>query len=259
MPSTADVEALRRVLNAISARAKADLARIWAGLDTADVRAVRKALEVAWPELLATYGDLTATVAADVFEVWADELGLRPKVELVRPVDPERANARMRWAIGQPQALGSLTVILDELVKQPGRRTIQRSAEASGGAWARVPTGADTCSFCRMLASRGAVYSSKESALRVGGRGAPGTPSVPGMGGRGRRAGGIRLRGSQQYGAKFHGDCDCTTVLVRGPEDYPKGYDPDALYEQYDAARSAADSGNPKAILSAMREQDGTH
>lgn len=155
MPSQSDVEALRRALNAISARSKADLARIWAGLDTTDIRAVRRALEVVWPDLLATYGDMAATISADVFEVWAEDLGLRPKVVLVRPVDAPRAVARMGWAIGQPEALGSLTVILDELVKQPGRRTIQRSAEASGGGWARVPTGSETCAFCRMLASRG--------------------------------------------------------------------------------------------------------
>lgn len=223
MPSAADVEALRRALNAISNRAKADLARIWAGLDTADVRAVRKALEVAWPDLLAAYGDLTATVAADVFEVWAEDLGLRPRVELVRPVDPDRANARMRWAIGQPQALGSLTVILDELVKQPGRRTIQRSAEASGGAWARVPTGADTCNWCRMLASRGAVYHTKQLA-KFGTK-----------------------------GKKYHGDCDCTPILVRGPEDYPKGYDPDALYDEYNIARRSAGSGDMRDIAAEMR------
>ena len=228
MPSRSDVEALRRALNGLSVRAKADLARLWPQLPTGDIVALRTALEVVWPELIASYGELSAAVAADVFESWAEEIGLRPKVEIVRPVDPPRANARMRWAIGLADPMGSLRVILDELVKQPARSTIQRSAGASGGLWARVPTGAETCAFCRMLASRGAVYESKASA-------------------------------STSKGRKFHGDCDCTPVLVASPDDYPAGYNPDALYESYQAARSAADSGSPSKILAQMRSQDDIH
>ncbi len=242
MPSRADVEDLRRLLNALSARAKADLTRLWSQLPTNDLTALRKALEVAWPELLGQYGEVAAAVAADVFEGWATDLGLTPKTTIVRPVDADRANGRMRWAIGQPEAFGNMVLILDELVKQPARRTIQRSAEASGGAWARVPSGSDTCKFCIVLASRGAVYASKESATTVVGRGKT-----------------KRSRGTRSLGAKYHGGCNCQAILVRDEGDYPKGYDPDALYDRYDAARSATGSGDLKAILSQMRQQDGTH
>src|SRR5699024_3124565 len=120
---------------------------------------------------------------------------------------------------------GSLLLILDELVKQPYRSTLQRSAAAAGAGWARVPSGAETCSFCLMLASRGAVYESERS------------------------AGGD--------GHKFHGDCDCTPVLARSDADLP--YDVEALYDQYEAARNAAGSGSTKKILSELRKQQGTH
>lgn len=226
MPSQADVEFLRRGLNRLSGRAKADLLALWAQLPVGDVAAMRQALEVVWPELVASYGELAGTVGADVFEAWAEEQGVRPRVEMVRPVDADRANARMRWAIGQPDALGCLTVILDELVKQVARSTIGRSAGASRMRFARVPAGHETCAFCIMLGSRGAVYWSAEKAGKM---------------------------------RKYHGDCDCQAIACRGPEDYPDGYDPAALYDRYQAARSAAGSGDPTSILAQMRSQDDIH
>lgn len=65
--------------------------------------------------------------------------------------------------------------------------------------WARVPNG-PTCEFCVMLASRGWVYWTEDSA---------------------------RLGGSFHNGA-----CDCSVVPSWG-EQQLKGYDPDALYAQY--------------------------
>ena len=41
-------------------------------------------------------------------------------------------------------------------------------------------------------------------------------------------------------------------------EDTP-GYDPAALYDRYDLARTKADSGKPKEILAAWREIEGGH
>ena len=180
-----------------------------------------------WPEIVGAYAQVGTSLAADLVEVWAMDARLRPKVVDVAPVDADRANARMGWAIGTESQLGALTVLLDELVKQPARSLIQKSAVASGGAWARVPAGRDTCKWCLMLGSRGAVYTTED------------------------RAG--------KDGRRFHGDCDCQIVLVRDERDYPEDYDPDALMERYLTARDAADSGRPSAVLSAWREAEGGH
>lgn len=51
-------------------------------------------------------------------------------------------------------------------------------------------------------------------------------------------------------------NCDCTPVLIRDESDYPEGYDPDALYDVYDAAVAAAGgsrAGNTSEILAQMR------
>lgn len=220
MATRAEIDLVVRALNRLSRSARADFLRVWSRLDPTDWAATRRVLEGFWPDLIGHYGDMAAVLAAD--QVALD--GVAPQV--VRGVDAERANARMRWAIGVPDQKGSLLVILDELVKQPYRSTVQRSVASAGVGWARVPSGSETCEWCLMLASRGFVY---ESANAAG------------------------------EGRKYHGDCDCVPVPGSGARDYPAGYDPDELYDRYAEARREADSGSPKKILAAAREMYDTN
>lgn len=67
--------------------------------------------------------------------------------------------------------------------------------------YARVPTGAETCDFCIMLASRGFVYHSETSAGMLD---------------------------------HWHANCDCRIVPGFGKEPSVDGYDPDHYYEQYE-------------------------
>ncbi len=225
MATRADVEAVRLALTALSSRARQDFLRVWATLDPSDWASVRRALSRFWPELVGHYGAMSAVLAADQFVAQAHDIGLSGDPRVVRAVDPERASARLRWAIGVPDQLGSILLVLDELVKQPYRSTLQHSARDAGGAWARVPSGSDTCSFCVLLASRGAVYESREAAQFT------------------------------QYGDKYHGDCDCVPVLARSDAELP--YDVSALSDLYSDASEASESTRLKAVLSALREQTG--
>lgn len=221
--ATPDPDRYVRAQNGAVRLAVRDLHAFWARLDHSDPVGSREALEAFWPTLIGRYGEVAATLAADRFE---EITGL--DAVMVRPVDAERANGRMRWAMGQafdgnPSAsLALLVGLVDELVKQPGRSSLVASAAEHGLAFARVPVG-KTCAFCLMLASRGFAYESRASA--------------------GERR-------------KFHGDCDCR-VAVEG-ESTP-GYDADALYERYLLGREKAGSGRPKEILSAMREIEDIH
>lgn len=90
---------------------------------------------------------------------------------------------------------------IQRLVTSSGRLTLMDmlGKDPTKPRWARVPNG-PTCEFCVMLASRGWVYWTEDSA---------------------------RLGGS------FHdGACDCSVVPSWGAQKL-KGYDPDKLYEQY--------------------------
>lgn len=224
MATQAELEQVRRALNRLSSAAASDMQSVWDSLSTGDRVRASRALREGWLWVLERYGNMAATLAADFFEVEARNLQLTPRVQLAKP-EEGRAMGKLGWALSTDDQHGNLWVALDEMVKQPYRQTVQASAHASGGAWARVPSGSHTCAWCRMLASRGAVYRSKDSA----------------------------------NGGRYHGKCDCVPTLVRGPQDYPKGYDPDALYDQYEAGRAEADSGDPKKILAAMRAQSGTN
>lgn len=82
----------------------------------------------------------------------------------------------------------------------------ERSTTETPIGWARVLTGAESCGFCAMLASRGPVYKTKKSAGRVVGQAQSpmaafnGTPA--------------RTRGARALGDKFHDGCDCLIVPV---------------------------------------------
>lgn len=210
MASRRDVEEFRRALNSLSGRAWSDFAPLWERIKYRDFAEIRRVLADVWPDMVAEYGEMSATMAADLFEDWVPGA----TASMVRPVDEALAMSRVRWAIGTAQAAGNLNTLLDELVKQPARSTMARSAQANDVRWARVPTGAETCAFCLMLASRGFVYGSAETAGEM---------------------------------RKFHGHCDC--VAVAG--DSPEGYDPDALYEVYASAHRPGQS--TKETLSRMR------
>lgn len=239
-----------------------DLRRYWATLDLSDGVAVRKALEGYWPALLGKYGEITATLAADRFEELVDL-----PATMVRAVDPERANGRMRWGIAPlfgaadvTAALARLELITDELVKQPGRSTTIRSAAENRVRFARVPTGAETCTFCLMLASRGAVYSSATSAgtvtgVKLGGRdykklailGDTQENRDAISGGRASRSG---MKAS--IGSKFHGACDCRVEPVKSDNDLERlaadGYSPDKVFTRWQdqlAAEKAAAAATP--------------
>lgn len=198
-----------------------DLRKFWGRIDHLDALGKRKALEDYWPLLVGRYGEVTATLAADRFE----ELTGASAV-LADPLPGARVNARMRWAVtplfggsGDAAAIGLLAQLADELIKQPGRDTMLDSARRHGVKVARVPTGAETCAWCLMLASRGWAYASKDTAL-----------------------------------AANHGDCDCRIAIEGEPT---PGYDPDALYDAYFAASRDAGSTSAKKVLAAMREREG--
>jgi hypothetical protein len=235
MPSRAEVEEYAQTNRDIRTVVLADLAAFWATLNTLDAIETRDALLEVVPLLVAQYGETAAAVAADFYERLREQAEVRGRFSavLADPVDAEELRGQIRWSVGPlfsgnpdpAAALGRLEVKVDEFTLQPGRDTIAASAsrDPAKPRWARVPVG-DTCAWCITLASRGAVYRSAESA------------------GEGR---------------KFHGKCDCQATPFFGDQPYPEGYDPDRLFEQYNAARKAAGSGRLELILAELRKETG--
>ena len=88
-----------------------------------------------------------------------------------------------------------------------------KGAKRSGVLFARIPAGGETCTFCRMLASRGFVYWSKESAGEMG---------------------------------HFHRNCDCR-IVASTDADGLEGYDPDKEYEIWQKFKDIEDGEGTQA------------
>lgn len=234
LESRSSVASIRAVNRAIVQAMVRDLDRFWGTLDLTRPELARNALLEFVPQLMASYGEGAAAVAAD----WYDEMRAAAKISGARsfralpgaPVDHERVASRTRYAAGHlftdhPELMLSfLKVAGSAYVLQPGRSTITESVrrDPARPRFARVPSGPKTCAFCLMLASRGPVYATDRD----------------------------------QMINKYHGDCDCTAVPIFTADDLPTGYNPDALRDQYQAARDQA-GGSTKAILSELRKQQG--
>lgn len=206
MATAAQVAEFRIGLQQVESLVLRDLRQLWAGLDLSRPAVARDGLLEVVPLLVAEYGAVAASLAAEFFEDVATVAALVPVVNRAAEV-----RGATRWAAGglwTGQAESSLSLLGGAVVKntfQYARDTVHESTRRTGGLrYARVPRGGDTCKFCITMASRGGVYASKRSA---GGE-----------------------------GNEYHDHCYCVPTPIRSEDDYPSGYDPDSLYEMYQAA-----------------------
>lgn len=199
----------RSAQSGLSVLAQAQLITFWASLNTDDAVATSAALQLFMPELINEYGDMAGAVAADFYDsLRADSVAKRSyRAVLSDVVKPDAVKANTRWAVNPlfgntdpTQTLDNLNLVTDKAVKASGRNTIELNVERDPALarFARVPTGAKTCKFCLMLASRGAIYLSQKTADDA-----------------------------------YHGHCDCQAIPVWDDNDLPEGYNPDALYEEF--------------------------
>lgn len=211
-----------------------------------DPAVVRDALLQFFPELVGTYGDVSALLASDFYDALRDVPPSAASFDAVfaAPTDPAMAEASARWAVGAlfeedvdlfwSQILGAT----QRLVLDRGRGSFYESAAADPirTGVARIPRGTDTCFFCIMLASRGAVYRSEVSAELVVGRGANRTGyDADGKRLTGGIGGGVKARGKRPLAETFHDNCDCATVTVRSDSDWPDGYDLSEMKRRHEA------------------------
>lgn len=151
----------------------------------------------------------------------ADGYDSLPGPVVVDRVPPGQIAGTFDWAVSQtedPQALArKLVGPLGRLVQQTGRRTVLESTALAQTRYARVP-GPNACWFCLMLASRGAVYRSRETASLTGERSGT-TPE--------RRFRNDAAQAGHSYnlgtanGASFHDNCDCTVVEIKDTRELP--------------------------------------
>ncbi len=187
------IEEQLRITNQIKTLTARDLIQAWNALDIEDMAHSWAILEEALRDITATYGEISAVSAADFLEAIAEAAGrtIQP-VALAAVAPDEQVDAMMRWGLGplweetpRPNAaLKRLAGGTSRLALQPGRNTTLDYVRRERIRWAFVPQGTNTCPFCLMLASRGAVYYTEQ----------------PG----------------------YHDSCDCTTICIHEDEDVPQ-------------------------------------
>ena len=219
----------RRAVETLAESAIRDLAGLLLAISSDDPAVVRRALIDYLPDMVTPYMENAAETAATLYEDERRVTGVNGYARTqVAEADARRWDALARWGVRPLSGQSDSTVLslvgggVQRLIAASGRDTVDVNARTDAGrgeiaatAWSRVAR-PGACQFCTMLAGRGAVYRSAESAGAVIGRGVDPSKALDEAGNRragyvGGVGGGVRSRGSQELAADFHDNCHCIT------------------------------------------------
>lgn len=110
---------------------------------------------------------------------------------------------------------------VDNNVHRAAYETMKKSCKDNNVQWARIPSGRETCGYCFMLASRGFVYVSEDTAK-----------------------------------AGSHVGCDCIVVPGKLGRTEIEGYHPEELYERWKECEDAAESKNYRDVIEEVKTRD---
>lgn len=239
---------MRDQLNYINRMAMDDLISVVRTASQMDSMTGREYLTDAFEALVSTYGGVSADMTVEWWdEIMADELYLAEAA----PLPTHRQLVKeVRWGTapdvqGEDDVLRRMAALMQKHIFGAHRNTVDINSLNHKVGYARYAQ-ADACAFCRLLASRGAVYGSPAAALYVG------TATVRAHYSDGRRRGYRlkqgRVRGVQRAGERYHDHCRCVVA-----PNHP-GLDPnlpdyvDKFEEEYDRAIAQLDKDNPGEV-----------
>lgn len=214
-----------------------DLAEIVSS--TTDADAIHAALDTLTPALIQKYGQAAGSASTQLWNyIYEHDTGAYGNAVVYMNTYTEYAKA---MAIDSNYAFSdgddtdtdkATSFVADTMIHNilgsarstMTQNSVYAAAHGTTTKYARVPQGAYTCAFCLMLASRGFVYASEESAGEFD---------------------------------TFHRCCDCAIVPSFSDDSAVEGYNPDELYAMYHSARENASSTSMTDILHEMRAQYG--
>jgi hypothetical protein len=263
------VEERQFLLGEVAKQAGIDLRALWAA--TAELSNIDFAAYIrsAYPEIALQWSEVTAHLAATWFEASAATTYV---AKLAPAITLDRLLSSVDWALSATgtDGLTRLDGSLQRAVFDGARETTLLNVGATGSTWARYAS-ANACEFCRLMAIRGDIYTSKEAAAHVVGRGADLTAAdhTAIAAGESRRAhghfmaGGRKPRGTQAIGDKYHDHCHCLPIEVHAGQTYePPPYVAqweDEYRKAFDAVpngTSYRDNGVLKAVMANMRNTE---
>lgn len=170
------------------------------------------------------YSYLGCELGAQWYDLCSELAGLDVDAAYLPDVDAEQLNHAARTYASKSPESSVIGEVFNSFLQNAIQDSIRRTGDANlwrdyergkaPGKWARVPVG-DTCAWCLMLASNGAWYLSKESALGA-------------------------------EGGHYHSDCNCIAVFHADAESiagYKKLDEYKGMYYEADNIRRANDKG----------------
>lgn len=244
------VQAYSTLLNEVQARGVSDLDRLLASLVGSSDREKYSALMELLPELGNNYLGAAGLVSANFFDELQELQEVKKPVvaEPVKDLDRGSWQALVGWGASEARSPGRTLAggIANDLffsllsggftrrVTEGAADTMIGNAAVQGSMrYQRVPS-AGCCDFCAMLASRGNVYHSKESAGGVVGRGMSVEYGKRG----GPKVTGPRNGLSRGLGEAFHDNCRCKVVAVAEGNTVDLGRQAEDYLERYLEARN---------------------
>lgn len=219
---------------------------VW-GMDGTRMRSsLEKAVRETAPSIARRYGQAAGEVSAELWEdIYGNDTGEReeallPDIDIDGRFADRAVNAvSTRFEEKDKDAAAAfLASFVTKAVADTARQTqtynTRRVYKKRMRGWekarfARIPQGDKTCAFCMMLASRGFVYLSRETAGEFD---------------------------------KYHTDCDCLVVSAFSSDAAVEGYDPSELYQMYQGAIVRNGDDGPidlNGTLANMRKMYGMH
>jgi hypothetical protein len=171
-----DVQQLARTQNRAGDVAERRMRALWKRLPLDDLGTLEDALYQLYPRLVEESAEVASSAALEWYEKQREAEGITKAYSPAMPtglVDENEAAKIVGAAIrdlregtGRARVLARLTDGARKLISDAGRATTQHAAERDPNKprYARVPTGAETCAWCMLWASRGFVYKSEETA-----------------------------------------------------------------------------------------------
>lgn len=227
MATLEQVSDFRSALDDLSTLAIRDTKALIAAVGSNDAVVTRNALIEYLPDVVRPYTVASSELAASWYEDLRQEALRTPFVATADgSLNQAQVNNLVRFGVkplfGQSPA-SVLSLVgggVQKLVAGAARGTIDTNIDRDPVivGYARVPQ-PGCCAFCGMLASRGAVYRSSNSAGQVVGRGVDSSIALDENGNRrkgyvGGVGKGVKARGVQGLGKKFHNFCRCVVTPV---------------------------------------------
>lgn len=205
-------------INGLSADAQAKVLKVLESIEwTPDnIAECRDLVIQALAAVMPTYTDAAAQASADFYDASRTLcIGEPMGAVAISGYEPEKTDRAIRSFVrfverGEVEKFNDqvLQRVDYECMRSAGNSMFRNGAnDTRHPKFARVPTGAETCDFCLMLASRGFVYSSKMS------------------------AGGVKLD-------HYHSGCLCRVVAGWDGDDV-EGYDTDEIYDRWQSGIDA--------------------